>query len=68
MVGVIIAVALVLLITQNGEKTHIDWLAFDFEAPLWIVLLLSAAAGAIVWESVKFALRRRRRATARARD
>ncbi len=59
--GVLITVAVVLLIIQNGESVQLDWIAFHFRTPLWIMLLLTAAAGAVVWELIKVASRRTRR-------
>ena len=51
--GVVVTVAIVLLIIQNGRSAHLSWLAFHFSSPLWIMLLLTAAAGAVVWEVIK---------------
>ena len=59
--GVVVTVAIVLLIIQNGRSAHLSWLAFHFSSPLWIMLLLTAAAGAVVWEVIKAASRRARR-------
>ena len=59
--GVVVTVAIVLLIIQNGRSAHLSWLAFHFSPPLWIMLLLTAAAGAVVWEVIKAASRRARR-------
>ena len=70
-VGVVIAVAVTLLIIQNGESTQLDWLAFHFQAPLWIMLLLTLAAGGVIAEAGKVAVGRwlagakKRRMTAR---
>jgi uncharacterized integral membrane protein len=61
-VGVLIAVAVLLLIVQNGESAQLTWLFFDFSAPLWIMLLLTMVAGAASWELVKKGWRRRRAA------
>lgn len=60
-VGAVITVAIALLIIQNGESARLDWLTFDFEAPLWIMLLLTLAAGAVVWETAKMLWHRGRR-------
>ena len=60
-VGVLVTVAVVLLIIQNGESARLDWLVFHFSAPLWIMLLLTLAAGGIVWELIRFTARRGRR-------
>ena len=59
--GVVVTVAIVLLIIQNGKTARLNWLAFHFGAPLWIMLLLTAAAGAVVWEVIKAGSRRARR-------
>jgi uncharacterized integral membrane protein len=57
-VGVLVTVAVVILIVQNGESAQIDWLLFHFSSPLWIILLLTMAAGGVVWEVAKFLIRR----------
>ena len=49
-VGAVVAIAVTLLIIQNGESTQLDWLAFHFEAPLWIMLLLTLIAGGLIAE------------------
>lgn len=59
--GGLLAVAAALLVIQNGESAQIDWLWMQFAAPLWLVLLLSMVAGALVWETIKAAVRRGRR-------
>lgn len=59
--GAIVTVAVVLLIVQNGESVQLDWIVFHFRTPLWIMLLLTAVAGAVVWEVVKTTFRRTRR-------
>ena len=51
--GAVVTVAIVLLIIQNGRSAHLNWLAFHFGSPLWIMLLLTAAAGAVAWELIK---------------
>ena len=58
--GTVVTIAVVLLIVQNGESAQLDWLMFHFKAPLWIILFLTAVAGAIVWELTKVAVRRGR--------
>jgi uncharacterized integral membrane protein len=59
--GSLVMVAIALLIIQNGESAQIDWLAFDFKAPLWIILFVTLISGAIVWELIKVAWQRGRR-------
>ena len=57
-IGVVVAVAVTLLIIQNGESTQLDWLVFHFQAPLWIMLLLTLAAGGVITEAGKVAVGR----------
>lgn len=57
-VGVVIAVAVTLLIIQNGESTQLDWLVFQFQAPLWIMLLLTLIAGGVIAEIGKVVVSR----------
>jgi uncharacterized integral membrane protein len=66
--GAVITAAVILLIVSNGESAHLHWLAFTFHARLWLMLLLTAVAGAVVWELVKAGLRRARRLRAQRRD
>ncbi|MEO8266114.1 MAG: hypothetical protein ABI706_11475 [Ilumatobacteraceae bacterium] len=60
-IGMVVTIAIVLLIVQNGESAQLDWVSFHFKMPLWILVILTAAAGAIVWEVIKVAWRRGRR-------
>jgi uncharacterized integral membrane protein len=64
-VGAVVALALILLIAQNGDRTEIDWAFFDFESRLWVILLLAAVAGAMVWELIKRSVKKRRSRTAK---
>ncbi len=66
-VGATVAIAVVLLILQNGESAQIDWLWFNFHAPLWLMLALTLVAGAITWELTKAAVHRSRRHLANRR-
>lgn len=59
-VAAIVTVGAVLLVVQNGESARLDWLAFHFRTPLWIMLVLTLVAGAVVWEFVKAGWRRSR--------
>ena len=56
--GGVVAVAVALLIVQNGESVQVDWLWIDFRARLWMVLLLTVAAGGLIWETTKAVVRR----------
>lgn len=66
--GVVVTAAIVLLVIQNGGSARLSWLSFHFSSPLWIMLLLTAAAGAIVWEVTKAFVRRARRLRRENRD
>lgn len=66
--GVVVAVAIVLLISQNGNSARLSWLALHFSSPLWIMLLLTAVAGAVTWEVMKAFVRRARRLRRENRD
>lgn len=55
--GTVVTIAVGLLIVQNGKSAQLDWLAFHFRAPLWIMLMLTAAAGAVAWQLLKMAWR-----------
>jgi uncharacterized integral membrane protein len=51
--AVVLGVALVILILSNTDSAEISWLGFDRELPLWIVLLLAAVAGVLLWPLVR---------------
>lgn len=59
--GVVLASALALLIFQNTRSTKVEWLVFETEQPLWVLLLVTALATLVVAELVGGARRRRRR-------
>ena len=61
LIAALIAVGLAAFIVQNTESTPVTWLVFDGSAPLWIVILASAAAGAVLSELAGWMLRRRKR-------
>ena len=67
-VGAVITVAIALLIVQNGESAQLNWLTFDFSAPLWIMLMLTLLAGAVVWETTRALWRRGHRLRAERRN
>lgn len=52
--------ALVVFMVQNTERQRVEFLAWDLTIALWLLVLASAAAGALVWAGLG-ALRRRRR-------
>ncbi len=46
---------------QNTEDVTIEFLFWDFEWPLWLLTLLSALVGALVWFGLGVLRRHRRR-------
>lgn len=66
--GILVTAAIVLLVVQNGKSARLNWLAFHFSSPLWIMLLLTAVAGAVAWEVTKAFVRRTRRLRRENRD
>jgi len=57
----VLALAALLFVIQNVRATRFNFLWFEFEWPLWIMLLVFAAVGAAVFWFVD---RRRRRRSA----
>ena len=57
----VVLAALVLLVVQNHDDVSFEWLVFDMTAPLWVLILVPAVAGAAVNEVFGFVRRRRRR-------
>jgi uncharacterized integral membrane protein len=52
---------LVIFMLQNTEDIRIDFLFWHFTWPLWLVVMLSAVLGALVWFGVGVMRRHRRR-------
>ena len=61
LVAALVAVGLAAFIVQNTDSTPVTWLVFDGSAPLWIVILAAAVAGAVLSEFGGWMLRRRKR-------
>ncbi len=57
----VLGAALALLIAQNTRSTKVEWLTFETEQPLWLLLLITAAVTLVVAELVGGARRRRKR-------
>jgi len=58
----IVGVALlVIFMIQNRARAHLHFLAWAFTMPLWLLTLLSALLGAIVWFGLGVMRRHRRR-------
>jgi uncharacterized integral membrane protein len=47
-VWLIVLAAVVVFALVNTDKVNVDWVAKDSEAPLWMVIGISAVAGAII--------------------
>ena len=59
--AVLVVVGLIFFVVQNGDDVAFEWLVFDMQGPLWVVILVAAVAGAVVNEVFGFIRRRRRR-------
>lgn len=56
----IVAAGLGAFIIQNTDLTPVTWLIFTGTAPLWVVVVLAAVAGAVLSELGGYLIRRRR--------
>ncbi len=56
----LVAVALIAFVVQNTDSTPVQWFFIDRSAPLWLIIVVSAVAGAILSEIVGWIVRRRR--------
>jgi uncharacterized integral membrane protein len=61
-VASLVGVALLLIfMIQNADSVPLDFFFWDFELPLWLVILGSAILGALVWFGLGVIRRHRRR-------
>ena len=60
-VAVLVAVALIFFVVQNGAEVEFAWLFFDMTGPLWVVIVVAAVAGAVFSEGLGWVRRRARR-------
>jgi uncharacterized integral membrane protein len=58
---------LVIFIVQNTDKVKLDFLVWNFTWPLWLLTIVSAVLGALVWFGLGV-MRRHRRRQARRED
>jgi uncharacterized integral membrane protein len=58
----IVLIAIVLFCARNTDSTKVDYVLGDADAPLFLVVALSAAAGALIWSLASWLRHRRRRA------
>jgi uncharacterized integral membrane protein len=59
--------ALLVFMIQNTEDVTVDFLFWSFTWPLWLLILVAALVGALVWFGLGV-LRRHRRRTARREE
>jgi len=57
---------LVIFMLQNRKDVQVDFLFWNFTWPLWLLILVSAVAGALVWLGLGVMRRHRRRKERRA--
>lgn len=60
-VGGVVAVVLLAFIFQNRNSTPFTFLVFEFSAPLWVMLAVTAAVGAAIALALDRVLARNRR-------
>ena len=53
--------ALIVFMVQNTDKVRVSFLAWDFTCAIWLLTLVSALVGALVWIGFGVVRRRRRR-------
>jgi uncharacterized integral membrane protein len=56
----LIVLALLAFVVQNGRRVKVEWLFWDVEIPLWLLVVLVAVAGAVLARVGGWLLRRRR--------
>ncbi len=56
----LVAAALVAFVVQNTDSTPVQWFFIDRSAPLWLIIVVSAVAGAVLSEILGWIIRRRR--------
>lgn len=55
-----------IFMAQNTDDTRLDFLAWHFTWPLWLLCFVSALLGAVVWFAAGVVRRHRRRVARRA--
>jgi uncharacterized integral membrane protein len=58
----LVLIAILLFCVRNTDSTKIDYLFGDADAPLFVVVALSAVAGALLWSLASWRRHRRHRA------
>jgi uncharacterized integral membrane protein len=67
-VGVMLALAVIILAAQNTDTVTISFLAWDFSTPLIVLILGALLIGVVVDELLGVVYRKRRRRTLRERE
>jgi uncharacterized integral membrane protein len=52
---------LLVFVFQNTEDVPVSFLAWDFTWPVWLLILVSAVLGAVIWIGLGIMRRHRRR-------
>ena len=60
LVAAMLLVLFVGFLLANSEDVNVEFLWWSGDAPLWLVLVISALVGIVIWELAAY-LRRRRR-------
>lgn len=60
LIAAMLAVLFFGFLWANSEDVNVEFLWWDTDLPLWLVLMISALAGIVIWELSGY-LRRRRR-------
>jgi uncharacterized integral membrane protein len=63
---VVLGAALLAFIVQNTNTVSFDWLFWSFEAPLWLVLVITALLSFVIGQFALMWRRHRRRKARRA--
>ena len=67
-VGAIVAAGAALLFVQNSHSSDFEWLWFNFDAPMWLLLGLTLIAGMVVGDAGRILLSRSRYRTVHRRS
>ena len=68
LLGILLAIAIVIFIFQNTDSVPIEYLGWDFTAPLVGIVLAAGLAGVVLDELLGLLLRRRRRRILQERE
>ena len=60
---VLVFVAMVVFVLQNTHETGVEFLTLDQTAPTWLLIVISAIAGAVLGQAAAFMRRRSKRSS-----